>query len=837
MASQDPITYNYLRMMAGQGNGYFAISHTDQCHFKSLYSYFIPANDVDAVRDYLDNLIKTKQVVIGFGRLAKPPIKGRGSASDVLAFSVIGMDIDILDPAKPNRILPKTIDEAIELLEGFTLPPTAVIKSGSGLHAYWYMDEDVLINDEADLKNAKALVSNFYAGFAEYAKPYSFDHTQDLARVFRVPGFTNRKNPNSLVTVEGVYVDIDRCYSHEQIEAIRPFKATKQVVDTTQVITTPVTDFSVNQMASGCSWFRKAMVTSATASHDAWFATGSLLSHAQDGLERFQKYSAEYPNYDPFETEDKFNQIDQDKAARTCESLAQIMPMGNECRGCLFRQGIKSPVELGIKSRRVVFASGLQLEEITSQLWTATHVNNDPPTMFLFNGLLARISRETGSAEILDRSSATHMFSRIATWMKWSRSLLVSAFPSPQVINDALATQNPPVPVLRRVTQLPLITAKKEIIASPGYHAESAVYVLNGVASSLDINLNSSKEQAVAAAKFLNEEMLLDFPFHGDSSRANAFAAMLQPIVRELYSGPSPLFLIDKPLPGSGASLLANAICYPVLGRDLPVKTWSSSAEERRKQITAHLTSGSQVFMWDNISGNIDCDAFAAVLTTEKYSDRILGTSNQVEMNNQGLWLASGNNPIFSNQLARRIAEIRIIPATDTPTERGGFKHDPLMDWVKQNRIQILEALYVMAIAWINAGCPAFTGKKLASYESWSNTLGGILHYAEVEGFLSDTALSRGTIDSESELLRELIQEWFDQLGTTSVKASEIVDNVTHCEKSEEWSSLSTTGRNTKCGQLITSIKDRYFKIEADGETIMVKVIQNSRKYRLQITE
>ena len=184
MTNLTPDDAKFLQAICGQGNGYLSISYTMDAHLKSLRSDFINASDNNAVEKHLASLPTGAQIVFNFARLAKKPTSGRGKITDTHAFSVIGMDIDIADPNKPNKSLPANIDAAVAALETLQLPPSIYVNSGSGLHAYWVLDEDLLVTDESDLKQAREFVANFYRGVASNFPEFNFDHTQDLLVLF-----------------------------------------------------------------------------------------------------------------------------------------------------------------------------------------------------------------------------------------------------------------------------------------------------------------------------------------------------------------------------------------------------------------------------------------------------------------------------------------------------------------------------------------------------------------------------------------------------------------------------------------------------------------------------
>src|SRR5262249_44458156 len=130
----------------------------------------------------------------------------------------------------------------------------------------------------------------------------------------------------------------------------------------------------------------------------------------------------------------------------------------------------------------------------------------------------------------------------------------------------------------------------------------------------------------------ITEELLGDFPFVGDSERAHALALFLLPFVRELIDGPTPLHLIEKPTPGTGAGLLADMLTYPFLGRTVSVMAEGRDDDEWRKRITAKLRTGESTILIDNIRSQLDSSALSAALTGISWDDRLLGQNTMVKI-------------------------------------------------------------------------------------------------------------------------------------------------------------------------------------------------------------
>jgi hypothetical protein len=841
-----PNISNFLNAICGDGGGLVSISYTMDSHLKSLRSEFFNATDIASIEKHLASLPAGAQVVFNFARIAKKPASGRGKITDTHAFSVIGMDIDIADPKKPNKSLPADIDEAVSALETLPLPPSILVNSGSGLHAYWVLDEDLVVSDESDLKHAREFVANFYRGVVSNLPQYNFDHTHDLARSFRMPGSTNLKNPADpkIVTIREHHSE--RIYSHDEIiDASIAATSKERAVKIAPVdIDDNNLDVDLDLMAAGCGWVEDALKNGATATYDTWWAMAALLSNVPNGLEIYQDWSKSHPDYDLEVTEVKFGMVDEDKARRTCDGLSQfptsqlagavVDGVNKQCVGCVFRDGIKSPVELGIPGMRTVITNNAQLRTKASSLWAGVHTNNQPRRIFSFNGAIARINEENAKIEILDINTAKYVFARLVNWMQEGKNEWgTHVDPALNVINDALATHKPPLPELTQVVSIPVVTSQGRLITEPGYDAESGIYYAAEPGCLPQINSAATKEDALDALKWINDEILVDFPFADDASKAAAISVAILPFVRHLINGQTPLYLLEKPAAGTGATTLGLALCYPFTGKEIPVTTWTSHEDERRKQITAHLASGGGPIFYDNMSGYINSDVLASALTIKNWSDRILATSKQVEFPINSTWLATGNNPEFHAQILRRIASIRLVSLMEDPSQRTNWRHADLLHWISTHRKEYVEKILTIVMAWLNEGMPEFQGKPLASYVSWSSVMGGILEFVEVPGFLENVDLKKAAMDNETQVIREFIQAWWEEYEGAPKSPTDILTDFSAMEVMGNWDAPNRQGQVTKVGRWMAHLKDRVFDI---GSTT-VQVTQSVRKYYLKEIE
>src|SRR5437667_8253854 len=103
------------------------------------------------------------------------------------------------------------------------------------------------------------------------------------------------------------------------------------------------------------------------------------------------------------------------------------------------------------------------------------------------------------------------------------------------------------------------------------------------------------------AKYLLADELLVDFPFADDASLAHAVGMLVQPFARPLIGGPTPMFLIEAPGPGTGKGLLAELAGDLADGRDPAVMGLSGNEEEIEKRVTALLIQASRIILLDNV--------------------------------------------------------------------------------------------------------------------------------------------------------------------------------------------------------------------------------------------
>ncbi len=118
----------------------------------------------------------------------------RAKSHDVAAIAGLWLDIDIDNPGRKSDGVPSR-EAAIELA-GAIAPPTLLVDSGYGLHA-WHLFEGGPWRFESDQARTHAanMAWQWYALHRRYCQlwGWALGGTHDLARLLRLPGTTNGK--------------------------------------------------------------------------------------------------------------------------------------------------------------------------------------------------------------------------------------------------------------------------------------------------------------------------------------------------------------------------------------------------------------------------------------------------------------------------------------------------------------------------------------------------------------------------------------------------------------------------------------------------------------------
>lgn len=458
---------------------------------------------------------------------------------------------------------------------------------------------------------------------------------------------------------------------------------------------------------------------------------------------------------------------------------------------------------------------------LSDMAWGALLKENDPPKLFVRNWVLTEIRVDPkGQAKLFEVSEASlrGKLDRSAHWVRSRKNgdevVTTTTQPPLYVVKDMLVEPNMPLPSIQGITYTPIYGPDGTLETQPGYHQSSELYYIDQKQREIpEVSPTPTQAEVKKAVDLLINELLIDFPFTDTCSRVHAVAALLLPFCRPMIQGPTPLHLIDAPKRGTGKSLLARAIHLIVTGMDASVDRLPNTDEETDKKISSILRDGRPIVVLDNASGNVERDSLNAVLTSTRYSGRLLGKSEMMELPNRTTWMMTGNNVDLTGDIHRRVCWIRLDAKMDKPYTRSQqqFQHPNLMAWIEQNRGRLIWAALTLIQNWIAKGRPSSTAS-LGSFEDWSHTIGGILQAAGLSGFLDNQKELVEISDQEGLMWEEFLEKWWEKFGDSPTTAKELCSLAIQYELLDSvLGSGNERGQKVKFGREIQKQRDLIY--------------------------
>ncbi len=154
--------------------------------------------EIDEAASFIES-VPDRDVYVGVGLSPRDfGATHRCPSDQILGLVGFWADLDLKSEAHSKSALPRSIADALSIIPA-AMPPTAVVATGNGAHAWWLFKEP-LVFDSSDERNAAAdLVARWQTLLRLNAasRGWAFDRLADLARVLRIPGTLNNKDPQN----------------------------------------------------------------------------------------------------------------------------------------------------------------------------------------------------------------------------------------------------------------------------------------------------------------------------------------------------------------------------------------------------------------------------------------------------------------------------------------------------------------------------------------------------------------------------------------------------------------------------------------------------------------
>lgn len=270
----------------------------------------------------------------------------RGLSEDVYEVVGVYVDFDIKGEAHAEKRLPESEEEVIGFLAKLPYPPSFIIRSGNGIHAYWLFHQPYRIRDASD----RSYISGILEGFESYAIKlarekygWRFDNVSDLARMLRIPGTTNFKTKERpLCEIIG---ESSARYDPSDFEKF--CKVASVFTEEGGPDEDKVDDFalmgtgSAKELMGKCVFLQHCRDDAENLSEPMWYAAITNLSRTADGQAVIHEISRPYPKYSYRETEMKYRHAANEDKPVTCEHIRDRL-----CFDCGRDCGVKAPIAL-----------------------------------------------------------------------------------------------------------------------------------------------------------------------------------------------------------------------------------------------------------------------------------------------------------------------------------------------------------------------------------------------------------------------------------------------------------------------------------------------------------
>lgn len=716
--------------------------------------------------------------------------RSKGATTAAVIGWVADLDFAVPGHAAKKLRLPAGWTEARTILTEAGIPdPSMVVMSGGGAQCYWLADRAWIITDEDSRAEVAAHSKRFASHLTAVAAGMGMhvDNVSDLARILRVPGTIRQKDGCDPITVE-LLTSHGPAYGWDELAAWAPPEQPRQPRQRSHEELPEHLEQGIKVIVE--SYQQRLDDIEAMASdsgrhnavRDAACWIGSRLHYLREAniVDPAQELYDAAVCCDLVDHEGhKTVSVTIDSGIEMGEATPYYLPPLRLKKGTTTRSkpkwtpgATKNPAPTGAPQgagngpegpdttdngdddgdRPEVITNNRELGEIRDETLEAIHrANEQTPALFLRSGVIVNVtSDENGRALIIPttkaamRNHATDaaVFKTETVRSKEGETYVVETLVSPpnDVVESILALPSGrlPFPALVALTEAPIIRPDGTIRTDVGYdHATKLYYLPSEPVDMPRVPDNPTRKQ-ITDARDLVSDLIADFPFVDQSSKANALGMIVGAVIRSAVDGPAPLAVVDATAPGTGKSLLTDMVAVISTGRPAAFISWPNDEDEARKMLTSAFAGGSTLMPLDNIEGALRSSKLASALTAKDWADRMLGQTTQLKLPVRCSWIVNGNGVTLKGDLPRRAFWIRMEARTNRPWTRTGFKHPNLIEHVRTHRGEILAAILTMARGWFAANKPAPKVGLIGSFEEWTRMVAGILDVAGVEGFLGN---------------------------------------------------------------------------------------------------
>ena len=331
------------------------------------------------------------------------------------------------------------------------------------------------------------------------------------------------------------------------------------------------------------------------------------------------------------------------------------------------------------------------------------------------------------------------------------------------------------IPPLRGIAGYPMIRPDGTISSKAGYDAQTGFF-LGNMPEGLKIREKADHFAAEGAANRLLQ-LVEDFPFRSDVDRAAWLAYLITPLARAAINGPTPLFVIEANVRGSGKTLLADVAGLALTGKPLPAQTYPGRDEELEKILVSVARYGLPIVCFDNVADRLGGPVLDKWLTSTSPTGRILGSNDLPQFDWSTVMVATANNAAVEGDTDRRSIYVALETEEERPELRTGFAIPNLPAHLVEHRGAILGDALTILQAHYQAGLPTVAGAiSKGTFESWASRVRDAVMFAGLPDCERPADDPTRPADADTDELAALLAGLWEHFAGQQFTVSDVFD-------------------------------------------------------------
>ncbi|MCQ2356125.1 MAG: hypothetical protein MJ014_03780 [Methanocorpusculum sp.] len=380
----------------------------------------------------------------------------------------------------------------------------------------------------------------------------------------------------------------------------------------------------------------------------------------------------------------------------------------------------------------------LTLSQVQKALVRFNRING--PHIFRNTGRLVWVVKdERGNVQAvpLDRGKLRIILSIPgSTWKRWDKD---ETLEPPEKLLDTVLTAPmeyfPKVPPLTGIHTGVLLGADGNPVSRAGYDAGTGMYLTK----SYDLAPVPEHPTAadVAEARTLLYAVFRDFLFADSSGEdsvnyQNTLAALVTAVLRPLWDGPVPIWVVDKNSQRTGGSLLQTVVGTAAFGVQQAAMPATRRKDEIDKIVRTIIAEDRVYGMIDNVEAGTNWTPevlLSATTGTGMTATRDMGTYAFLARTSRTFFVVNGINIDVRADVAGRVFVTRLVAPKAWQLLSWSRTKRELEELVLRLHPEIVRAVAVLLRFWRDSGKPAppRVSGNISEYAEWFRVVGGML--------------------------------------------------------------------------------------------------------------